>query len=101
MKVEFGGSDSVRPAQEIIAEEFISVKSFKAKGKRLTNYTLGNISELEPLPVEEPEEIPEVEEVEIVETDEKAPETDLAQEPPTNPVSPKTIQKGLFDDLDE
>lgn len=54
----FGGHDANRPAQEIDAEEFISVKSIKAKGKRLTTYEVANVEELEPLrhPTERPTE---------------------------------------------
>ncbi|MDE5808601.1 MAG: DNA gyrase/topoisomerase IV subunit A, partial [Muribaculaceae bacterium] len=48
IKVEFGGADAVRPALELEAEEFIGVKSFKAKGKRLSNYTVESVEELEP-----------------------------------------------------
>ena len=34
-------------------EEFIAVKSFHAKGKRLTNYNVKTVTELEPRIVEE------------------------------------------------
>ena len=56
LEVKFGGADSVRPEVIIDAEEFIGVKSFKAKGKRISNYTISNISELEPVRFPEPEE---------------------------------------------
>ena len=60
LKVEFGGSDSVRPDLEIEAEEFIGVKSFKAKGKRVSTYTIATVEELEPTKVpEEKEEVVE------------------------------------------
>ncbi len=49
-KVTFGGSDSHREPIEIDATEFIGVKSFKAKGKRLTTFTLGEITEIDPRP---------------------------------------------------
>jgi hypothetical protein len=49
LKVTFGGGDSFREAIEIDAEEFIGVKSYKAKGKRLSNYEVGEVEELEPL----------------------------------------------------
>lgn len=49
IEVTFGGADSVRPAIEIDAEEFIGVKSFKAKGKRISNFEIENITELPPL----------------------------------------------------
>ena len=45
----FGGTDAYREALIIDAEEFIGVKSFKAKGKRLTTYQVETINELEPV----------------------------------------------------
>jgi len=64
-RIAFGGADSHREPLELDAAEFIAVKSFKAKGKRLTSFTLGEITELEPNPevpaeieTEEPEETP-------------------------------------------
>lgn len=48
--VRLGGDDAYRGSFDIDAEEFIGVKSFKAKGKRLTNYTVEEIVELEPSP---------------------------------------------------
>jgi topoisomerase-4 subunit A len=47
-EVTFGGHDSVREPLTIDAEEFIAVKSFKAKGKRITNFDVDHIIELEP-----------------------------------------------------
>jgi topoisomerase-4 subunit A len=49
IKVTYGGSDSFREPIEIDAEEFIGVKSFKAKGKRITTLSVENVEELEPL----------------------------------------------------
>ena len=37
------------------AGEFVGVKSFKAKGKRLTTFAIDKIEELEPIVREEPE----------------------------------------------
>ncbi len=56
--ITFGDADAVRPPQEIDAEQFIAVKGFKAKGKRLTTYQVERIEELEPLrfPEEESED---------------------------------------------
>lgn len=54
--VEFGGNDAVRPALEIETEDFIAVKSFKAKGKRISTYEIAGVSELEPTRFPEPEE---------------------------------------------
>ena len=47
-ELTFGGDDAARPAMTIDAEEFIGVKSFKARGKRLTTWNLASITELEP-----------------------------------------------------
>ncbi len=55
-RVTFGGDDAIRPAVEIEAEEFIAVKSFKAKGKRISNYEIDTVEEIEPTRFPEPEE---------------------------------------------
>lgn len=60
LEVVFGGHDAVRPPLEIDAEEFIGLKSFKAKGKRITTYRMERITELEPLRFPEPAEEKEV-----------------------------------------
>ena len=58
----FGGNDAFRDPLIIDAEEFIGVKSFKAKGKRISTYTVETINELEPLRKEIPQpEVPEAE----------------------------------------
>ena len=48
LEVIFGGHDSFRDPMVIEADEFIAVKGFKAKGKRITTYTVETINELEP-----------------------------------------------------
>ncbi|MDE5690414.1 MAG: DNA gyrase/topoisomerase IV subunit A, partial [Duncaniella sp.] len=53
VEVVFGGADSFRPAMEIVARDFIAVKSVKAKGKRLTTFAIDHITELEPIATEE------------------------------------------------
>ncbi len=60
--VTFAGSDAFREALDIDVEEFIGIKSYKAKGKRITTYKVDTITELMPLRFPEPEE--SVEEVE-------------------------------------
>ena len=55
-KITFGEPDDFREPLIVDAEEFIGVKSFKAKGKRLTTYVIASVEELEPKPVAEPEE---------------------------------------------
>ena len=47
--VRFGGADSFREPLEIDAEEFVGVKGFKARGKRVSNYLVAEVEELEPI----------------------------------------------------
>ena len=49
IEVAFGEGDSFREPMVVNAAEFIAVKGFKAKGKRLTTYSVATINELEPL----------------------------------------------------
>jgi topoisomerase-4 subunit A len=61
LKIEFSGKYKDRPEEIINVEEFIGVKGFKAKGKRLTTFEAGKIEFIEPLEVEEPEDVDEEE----------------------------------------
>ena len=54
LEVTFGGNDAHREPMEVDAEEFIVVKGFKAKGKRLTTFDVEKVTELEPLRFPEP-----------------------------------------------
>ena len=51
----FGGSDSYREPLTVDACDFIAVKGFKAKGKRLSTWEIDHIDKLEPLVVEDEE----------------------------------------------
>ena len=59
IQVTYGGADAFRGSEEIDAEQFIAVKGYKAKGKRLTTYQLEGIEELEPTRFPEAESEPE------------------------------------------
>jgi topoisomerase-4 subunit A len=48
-EIHFGGKHKTRDNEIIEVAEFIGVKSFKAKGKRLTSYVVDNIQEIEPV----------------------------------------------------
>lgn len=70
LEVVFGGHDAFREPLIVEADDFIAIKGFKAKGKRLTNYAIDTINELEPTRRPEPappqerketEEEPEIE----------------------------------------
>jgi topoisomerase-4 subunit A len=56
IKVTFNGADEFRDPLEIDAEQFIAVKGFKAKGKRITTWHIESIEELEPIRFPEPEQ---------------------------------------------
>jgi topoisomerase-4 subunit A len=52
-EIHFGGKHKDRDNEIIEVAEFIGVKSFKAKGKRLTSYMVENIQEIEPIVIRE------------------------------------------------
>ena len=70
LQVTYGGADAFRGSEEIDAEQFITVKGYKAKGKRLTTYALESIEELEPTRFPEPP-------AETTDTDTEPEEEDL------------------------
>lgn len=83
LEVTFGGNDSFREPLVIDAEQFIAVKGFKAKGKRLTTFETSEIKELEPTRFPEPEETnneSEEEEPEILDPDDGKSDDDIIDE---------------------
>lgn len=68
--VVLGGDDAFRGTLPIDAVDFIAVKSLRAKGKRLTNFTVDNIIETEPrpMPEDEEEELDNTTESEVIDT---------------------------------
>ena len=68
LEIEFGGDKNNRENEIIEVAEFIGVKSFKAKGKRLSSYEVSNIKELEPVIMDE-EIKPEIEAPSAVDPD--------------------------------
>ena len=48
-EISFGGKHKGRENEIIEVAEFIGVKSYKAKGKRMTSYMVENIQEIEPV----------------------------------------------------
>lgn len=59
VKVTYGGADAYRGSEEIDAEQFIAVKGYKAKGKRISTWQIESIEELEPVRFPEEPETPE------------------------------------------
>ncbi len=72
LEVSFGGRHKNRENEIIEVAEFIGVKSYKARGKRLSNYEVKVVTELEPLIVER-------EEPEINENNDETGEEDKSQ----------------------
>ena len=102
-EVKFGGDDAEREPLVIDAEEFIGVKSIHAKGKRVSNYKVDTVAELEPRFVEEEpdvEEEPETpEEPEAVGDEASSPvisDSDISQEQVRDRLTGQT--RLLFDD---
>jgi len=74
-EINFGGKNKDRKPEIIEVAEFIGIKSYKAKGKRLSKYQVELVNELEPIKglqekEEEIEEVPEVDEI-VEESDEE------------------------------
>ena len=98
IKVTYGGSDDFRGSEEIDAEQFIAVKGFKAKGKRISTWQIDSIEELEPTRFpEEPDnpedpETPEEDSEEDLDPDAGKSEQQIRDE--------LTGQLRLFDDED-
>ena len=55
LRITYKGAQATRPADEISVDEFVGVKSRKAKGKRLTTYDVDTLMFIEPEQAEEPE----------------------------------------------
>lgn len=86
-RVTLGGGDSFREPFEVDGETFIAVKSYKAKGKRLTTWTVENVEELEPLrmPADKPT-------ADVAQPDGETPQTASATEPQPEIVSVDTTK---------
>ncbi len=55
LQLTFGGADAQRAPMEIDAEQFVMLKGVKAHGKRVTQWQVDKVVELEPLRQPEPE----------------------------------------------
>ena len=63
------------PDDEINVEEFIGIKSYKAKGKRLSTREIESFSWLEPIEPEVPDDTPENEDLSVETEENKSEET--------------------------
>ena len=106
IQITYGGADDFRGTEEIDVEQFIAVKGYKAKGKRLTTYQTESIIELEPTRLPEPTEESEnsegsenlgySENSETLET----PEVIEVADTPSKPDDKPNEQPSLFSDED-
>lgn len=71
-EILFGGRYENRPAEVIVADEFIAEKSYKARGKRVTTFDVKEIREIEPLVKEDEQELNRDVEFEITNPEELA-----------------------------
>ena len=98
--VTFGGADAARPPMEIDAENFVGVKGFKAKGKRVATWEVEKVEELEPLRKPEPDtsDLDETGDAPTQEADaDLDPDAGKSQQ---QVIDEMTGQLNLFDDLD-
>ena len=54
--ITYKGAHATRPADRIDVDEFVGVKSHRAKGKRLTTYDVAELRFIEPEPAPEPDD---------------------------------------------
>jgi len=84
LQINYNDPNIDRPSEEVDAEQFIAVKGFKAKGKRLTTFPLGSVVELEPVrfPSTEEEATDEAEEelLDVEDPDEGKSDNDIRDE---------------------
>ena len=93
--VTYGGADEFRGSEEIDVEQFIAVKGYKAKGKRLTTYQIASITELEPTRLPDPPKEDEADETE--EEENLDPDAGKSQQ---QVIDELTGQQMLFSDED-
>ena len=92
VQVVYGGKDEFRGSEDFDAEQFIAVKGYKAKGKRLTTYDIESIVELEPV------RFPEAPEDSEDSEDSELPEDPEDPELPEDPDAGKSRQQ-IIDEM--
>ncbi|MCH5347433.1 MAG: DNA gyrase/topoisomerase IV subunit A, partial [Muribaculaceae bacterium] len=93
-RITFGGADSGREPLEVTAMDFVSVKSCKAKGKRLSDREIESIDEIEPVDIPQTDVYEEAEDIETQEVE----DTDIEHEKSDDEIRDEiTGQQRLFD----
>ena len=96
IQITYGGADEFRGKEEIDVEQFIAVKGYKAKGKRLTTNQIESIIELEPLRFPE-KSVENLEDTENQEEENLDPDAGKSQQQVMDEL---TGQQTLFSDED-
>ena len=96
IQITYGGADEFRGKEEIDVEQFIAVKGYKAKGKRLTTNQIESIIELEPLRFPE-KPVENLEDTENQEEEDLDPDAGKSQQQVMDEL---TGQQTLFSDED-
>ena len=91
LQVTYGSADAFRDPLEILAEDFVAVKGFKAKGKRVTTCQVDGVAELESIS-------PEPEAETGTETEKDIPEAEAPQADAADGESTTTPHEGPYDD---
>ncbi len=95
LELKFGGKSKDRSPEIIEVAEFIGIKSYKARGKRLSNYEVKIIEELEPLQVIKPKvESQKVESQEVIKPNrgESEPSGDRQSQPKLTQAKPSKVE---------
>ena len=97
LQVVYGGVDEFRGTEEFDVEQFIAVKGFKAKGKRLSTYQIESITELEPTRFPEVSEDNDAQEAAEEDDDNLDPDAGKSEQQVINEIIGQT---NLFSDED-
>jgi topoisomerase-4 subunit A len=105
-EIVFGGKDEERTPIMIDVDEFIGIKSCKAKGKRICTWEIASVNELEPTRYPEPVETEESEweadgESGSEDLEQPAPNESEARQIPSQPAPTQSILPGSVTDNDD
>lgn len=106
IEITFGGADKTREPLKVDVEDFIGIKGFKARGKRLTTHKVSTIKEIEPLRVAVEAEASDMEDVnEDVAIEDEAPREyvfdDVKATEPPQKGGKKAVKPSEGDDKDQ
>ena len=101
IRVAYGGVDAARGSEEIDAEQFVAVKGYKAKGKRISTWQIESIEELEPTRFPEVPESPENPESPEIPDSPENPESPENPAPPSENLDPDAgkSQRQIIDEM--